>query len=506
MSRAPLAGAVLLLAIGGIGADCSGPNPGPTAPSREFRVELHAPHRGAQEQTSRSHPIADVVYWDGTDRQVDLELVQPVVMSASVQDDLTGLPVEAACTFLDAVGQLGDLGGETDTLGVVTKTLVPTTYDVLVAPECLLGEEVGRLLTDVTIRDSSTAAAPLDWSVAPAEVFRGRVDDISGDPVVGAVVTFFDAERPEYPLGVTVETGLDGEFDVFVPGGDARYDIVISTSGDGGASIGPIKLEDELVPLLGTRLVIEYPVLPITSLVGDVLAGNSTYAAGRVQVEGFVGPGEVIGSDFSGGWYRAEVPTNAQGRFFIDVPYGTYRIRAVPAYGDATVFDTGEVAVDFEPGVDVVDGIEVSLRPTLPALVQVFDPAGERIVGADLRFHMLTAPHYAFQRTTTAGVGGFFGTLPRGLYDVEVIPPTDEETDAKQWSRVRVTMDLTTSQTVLQVFLRRSDSFDGFVNGPAGGVPGVRVMMFDKDTGALVDETITNREVTPGFFRGLLPR
>ena len=80
MSRAPLAGAVLLLAIGGIGADCSGPNPGPTAPSREFRVELHAPHRGAQEQTSRSHPIADVVYWDGTDRQVDLELVQPVVM------------------------------------------------------------------------------------------------------------------------------------------------------------------------------------------------------------------------------------------------------------------------------------------------------------------------------------------------------------------------------------------------------------------------------------------
>ena len=506
MSRVGLGAAVLMLALGGIGADCGGPTPGPTVPSREFRVELHAPHRGAQEQTARSHPIADPVFWDGTDRQVDVELVQPVVMSAVVTDQLTDLPVEAACTFLDASGQLGDLGGETDTLGVVTKTLVPTRYDVLVAPDCLLGEEAGRLLTDVTIRDSSTASSPLNWSVSPSEVFRGRVDDISGAPVVGAVVTFFDADRPEYPLGVTVLTDAEGEFEAYVPGGDARYDIVIAGPSDGSVPIGPIKLEDEIVPLFGTRLVIEYPVLPVTRLIGEVLAGGSTYAAGRVQIEGFVGPGEVIGSDFSGGWFRAEVLTNAQGRFQIDVPYGRYRIRAVPAYADTTAFDAGEVAVEFEPGVDVVDGIEVALRTPLPALIQVFDPAGERVIGADLRLHMLTAPHYAFQRTTTLGVGGLVGTLPRGLYDVEVIPPRDDETNEKQWSNVRVTMDLTNNQTVLQVFLRRSDLFDGFVNGPAGGVPGVRVMMFDRDTGALLDETITNREVTSGFFRGLLPR
>jgi len=506
MNRAGLIAALMVLAVGGIGADCAGPAPGPTVPAREFRVELHAPHRGAQEQAARSHPVEDVVVWDGTGRQVDLELVQPVVMSAEVVDSLTDLPVEAACTFLDAPGQLGDLGGETDTLGLVTKTLVPSRYDVLVAPDCLLGEEVGRMLTDVTIRDSSTASDPLDWSVALAESFRGRVDFISGDPVVGALVTFFDSDRPEYPLGVTVVTDSAGEFEAFVPGGDALYDMVVSGPRDGSVPIGPIRLEDEPVPLLGTRLVLRYPVLPVTRLIGEVLAGGSTYAAGRVLVEGFVGPGEGIGSDFSGGWFRAEIQTNAQGRFQIDVPVGTYRIRAVPAYADAAAFDTGEATVEFEPGVDVVDGIEVALRTPIPALIQVFDPAGERVVGADLRLHMLSAPHFGFQRTTTAGVGGFFGTLPRGLYDVEVIPPADDETGEKQWSRVRVSMDLTNNQTVLQIYLRRSDSFDGFVNGPGGGVPGIRVLMFDRDTGALVDERITNSEVTPGFFRGFLPR
>jgi hypothetical protein len=140
------------------------------------------------------------------------------------------------------------------------------------------------------------------------------------------------------------------------------------------------------------------------------------------------------------------------------------------------------------------------------------------VIGAQLILQMRESPHYKFAEQTTSGPDGWVGRLMRGTYDVEVTPPPslDPETGELQKTHARVhgILDHSGNTSILQLFLRRSDPFEGFIYGPIDsspgavveGVPGVQVMMLEPDTGAVLDEAITARTNGAGFFRGLLPR
>jgi len=505
----PALPAVAALALLASAVDCdSGPGP---VPGRSFQAELYAPHIAQQDR--RSQPVPGVQFWDGTDRQVDIQMVAPVSIDARIVDDL-GAPVDGACVFLDAGGQLGDVGSETDSDGQAPLTIVPATYDVVVAPECLLGQTAALLFEEVLLNSQS---GPQTWPLAETHVFHGKVQYLGGDPIEGAVIGLYDAERPGRHVGISATTGADGRFLLQVPEG--TYHVLSSTPADGSVPIPPIRIDNQQLPYVdpeNTTLVIRYPDFNTATLAGDVFADDLTYTRGRVLVEGYVDPGPDP-DQFTGGFFRAETATDAQGRFELEVPPGTYTIRAWPAYDDSDCAPEGEDTrfcygatseVRQVEGGALVTDIRLQLPPAQIARIEVRENDGTEMVGATLLLRQLTAPHFAYRRQTSEEFGAWVGLLPAALYEVEVIPTTDPETGVKRYARTRATLDLTTSQSILQVYLRQSDVFDGFLFGPdLQGVPDMRVLMLDPETDVLLDETVTNDdEQTAGFFRGILPR
>ena len=502
-----------LLAIAAMvtAADCdSGPGP---VPGRSFKAELHGPHIAQQDR--RSQPVPGVLYWDGTDRQVDIQMIAPIILDAQVIDH-QGDPVGGACIFLNAGGQLGDVGSETDSSdGKAQLTIVPATYDVVVAPDCLLGSTASLLFEDLLLDGS--VISPIVWPLTETHVFHGKVQYDGGGPIDGAVIGLYDADRPERHTGVSAVTDSEGRFSLQVPEG--TYHVLASTPADGSVPIPPIRVDNQQLPYVdpeNTTLVIRYPAFTTATLSGDVFADDLTYTRGRILVEGYVEPGPDPGQ-FTGGFFRAETSTNAQGRFELAVPPGTYTIQAWPAYDDTDCAPEGEDTrfcygptseVRQVAGGALVNDITLQLPPSQIARVEVREPDGTAMVGATLLLRQLTAPHYAYRRRTSEDFEAWVGLLPAALYEVEVIPTTDPETGVERYARARASLDLTTSQSIIQVYLRRSDVFDGFLFGPGGqGVPDARVLVLDPETNVLWDETVTNDdEQTAGFFRGILPR
>jgi hypothetical protein len=507
----PLLAAAALLVFA-TGSDCESA-PGPV-PERVFQAELQAPHDS--QQTRRTQPVPGTLFWDGTDRQIDIQMVAPVTVDVVVRD-AEGEPVPGACIYLDAPGQLGDLGFQTEVSGAAageaSLTVVPATYDVLVAPDCLVGVSAARLIETVAL--DGTLPEPLDWGLPETFEVRGRVETIGGGgPVEGALITVFDAERPERHVGVSVLTEANGSFVFEVPQGG--YHIQASTDRAGSVPIPPIRVDNQQLPYdEGLTLVIRYPLFQPVTLSGQVFADDITYPHARVLVEGYVPPTPDPGQ-FTGGFFRAELETNAQGLFEVDVPRGSYTIKAWPSYDDSDCAPQGEdTRFCYGPGVatlDVQSGaslipVEVRLQAPKNARLEVLDPNNDPMEGAALLLRQLTSPHFAYRRATDDPQGGWFGALPEGIYEVEIIPTVDPDTGVKRYARSRSVLDLSGSDSIVQVYLRRSDTFDGFIFGPGGaGVPGVRVLMFDPADGTLWDETVTNDSDPAGFFRGLLPR
>ena len=511
---------LLLLAVATLASgqeQCGGVNPVTPVPPRSFRVELHAAHAG--QQNARSAPgVPSVATWSGrAEDQVDVQLVPPASMSGVVRDSALQ-SVGDACVFFDAGGQLGDVASVTDSSGLMSRLIVPATYDLVVAPDCLTGTGAAVVLEDQQLPVEGGGS---EWTLPQPAVFNGRVQTTGGIGIAGAVVSFYDAERPEQHLGVTVvpqdapeDQPLDkGRFSALVPA-EGRFDIVISAPGDGGVPLPPIRLVAEEVPDPGLSLVVRYPPIQTSTLRGVVQLpppSETSYANAetRVLVEGWVAAPLAPDSDFDGGYFRAEVPLDVGGggTFSLEVPEGSYRVAAIPAFEDLGRYDVGAVEIDVPGGVGDID-VEVPLADGVFTRIEVVD-GNNPISGARVELQMLTWPYFAFgNEAFLEDLGGFLGFLPRGNYRVEVTPPIDEETGAKRWARTSGTFEVGRGEaSVVQLFLRRSDQFEGFVfTGQTQGAGGVRVLMFDPADGALLDETITNSETSAGFFRGILPR
>jgi hypothetical protein len=527
-----------------LGSDCEGPNP--TYPEREFVAEIHAVGSlgdTRRSQLGRPHPanasdnpsplpgFPIPVFWPGTGTQVNIQMSPPVDLNVQLLD-AAGAPAEDSCLLLDGLGELADRGirGEPGS-GLVGKKVIAQEYAAALAPGCLLGERPLRRFEPLSVQSDIPVTEPLLLRAAEHVEVPGRVETVAGDPIEGAVLTLFGSAQPDDFLGVSLATASDGSFNLAVPAAPAdcgegknpncpTYDVLVSAPMDGSLPLPPIHLRNIVLPLGDDfTLLIRYPQLPTTTLRGTVvLSAGQTPFVTRLRIEGSIPPSPGGGHQFEGGLYRVEIATDAQGRFEIEVPAGDYNITAWPDYDEARTLDEGLLDFEVPAGVGLIDNLRLQIPLAGFARIEVRGEDGSSVIGADLVLQMRDPPHYRFAERTSAGLDGWAGALMRGTYDVEVIPPPEFNPETgemtKSHSRVHGVLEHNGESSILQLFLRRSDPFEGFIYGPATsatgapieGVPGVQVLMLDPQSGALLDEAITARENGAGFFRGLLPR
>ncbi len=483
------AGAGLLL----VGADCE--QTGPIAPARDYSFTLHDP--GPYQHSYRSQP-GETQNWNGRDLAFT-EMTAPVAVTGEVLHEDSS-PAGGVCVFLDGVGDLGDLSGVADSQGLFTQTILPSTYNLAIAPDCFTGTSPAEYLEDIELAGETSEP----WLLPTRSDVIGEVSDTAGNAIVGAIVSVYEAGRPDRPLGLTVATDSSGVFTFQVPPA-VRYDILVSSPPDGSVPIAPIRIDNQVLPLLaGLSMKIEYPSLPTAQVIGTLVQLGGVATTGRVRVEGWV-PAAAHGPQFSGGTFRAEFETDADGRWERELPRGSYRATAFPRHSNRSF---GTVSEDFDVvvGTDLVE-VELALPNSSIGRIEVSQSDGNPMVGAKLGIRMSSPPYYSYLETTDEE-GAWTGLLIPDIYDVEVIPPEQPETGEQRFARAHGTLDLLSPEPpIVSIQLRRSDLVDGFLYTVGqSGVRGVHVLLADPETGEIWDETVTNDGEFPGFFRATLPR
>lgn len=502
--------AVLLLAPLLMGAECDPPEP--TAPAREVGIELH--DGGPQRQGQRSQD-AGTLRWDGTSRLHFIGMEAPVsVEELRVVDGATGFPPPGQpCVFWDAVDPLRDAGVKADSVSSFSLSLLPGEYDVLVAPDCLVGSFAATRFEGESV---APGAASYVFELPAREPVSGRVVTTSGDSVEGAVVSVFPADRPEDPLGVTATTGVDGSFALQVPPG--QYTVVASTPAGGllpgGGAIAPKRLSPVTLPLpAGFDLLVRVPSLPTTPVRGALEERTGTLTAGRIRVEGFIAPIPLGDIDYEGGFFRAEFVSD-DGTWEVRLPPGDYEAIAWPPHaGGQRDPATGLLPIQDQDTARLAFAVEAAqpledlrLRYTDSTLVQVQvrEPGGGPAAGS-VSFRMDSAPHYQY-RYPLPESGDLSLLLMADTYRVEVLPAKDED-GSKRFARAHGTLDLTQGPASLALTLPPSDPYQARVLEPDGsGVGDLRIVVRDAETGEIVDDSLTAPAGVVGFYQGVLPR
>ena len=482
------------------------------APPRSFTVELH--NEGTR-AAMRSQPAGEHEWSGDIGDTVAVQMTAPVTARASVQavSLLDGsLPTEIA-VFLNGAGQLGDIGQELDSQLDFEEEVLPSTYDVLVAPDALLGRHAARFITPVTFQDDVPAASPLDWSLlAMSEVTGSVLYWNTDEPVPGAVVTVYRATEPRIPMGVTVVTDNSGTFRFEVPEGS--YDIVIAGPSDGSVPIPPVRLLNQRLPLFpGLTLRAEVPVIPVIPVRGRLVrAGSEVTVPGRLRLTGKLD--DLLGgaSGILLGRYQIEIETESDGSFEVALPLGDYEALAIPRYLADRFQNQGlgrrTFAVPF--GVASVEGLDITMESPVLVRIEAYQPSGAPMVGASVVMRMRAPPRYGWQHLTgTEGdlEGAFLGTVIPGDYDIELIPPPDADGNSRL-ARVQTQASLLTD-SVLQINARRSDRFQGLVFTEGEQTVGdVRVLIREPETGKLWDAAVTRGEgdTYRGVFEAVVPR
>lgn len=536
--------ALLLLSPWAVAADCEGPITG--VAERDFVASLYAPGTigdANRSQLGRPHPAnaGDVqdhlpgfptaVFWDGTQAQVNIQMSPSIDLSAQLLDE-NGGAAEDSCLILDGLGKLPDRGlrGEPVT-GLIGRSLVPGEYSAILAPDCFLSDRPAEWVDSLALIKSQQPGTELSFEALTSVSVAGRVEFTDGEPIDGAVLTLFSAVAPEQYLGSHSLSSADGGFSLTVPappddcGAEDRppcptYDVLVSTPRDGSIPLPPIRLQQlVLPPPSGGSLLVRYPPLPTTVLRGQVVvADDGTPFPTRLHIEGDIPEPPNLGHQFEGGLFRAELLTDAEGRFELEVPSGSYLLWTFPSYDDSSRFDRTELAIEVPPGVELLDGLEVGVPLASLARVEVVLPDGRDLSGADLILRMQEPPAYTFRRQTSSALGGWAGPLMSGTYDVEVIPPQTENIETgqleKTHARAHSVLNHGASTDILELQLQRADGLSGFVYGPVDSSPssateglgGLQVQLRDPASGELLDEAVTASGEGAGFFRAVLPR
>ena len=498
----------LLVILTSLGCDVEQPT---TSPPRRMSYSLY---EASSLSAERAQPTNEYS-WSGRESDtVAIQMTAPVTARANVTPSETSdgqLPDEIA-VFFDGAGQLGDFGNRLDSTAQFEQRVLPSTYDVLVAPDALLGRHAARLITPVPVIETIPTGEELVWALPEPEIVIGEVVTWNtGVPVPGAIVSVFRATEPRLPLGVTAVTGSDGTFAFEVPEG--RYDIVVSGPSDGSVVVAPVRRLDQQLPLFeGLSLRFEvWPVQPIPARGRLVRAGSADPVTGRVRIDGRVADPFNNATGIRTGRYRVELETESDGSWEVELPAGTYTATGIPRYavGQAPTRGIGNLEFDIPFGATSADGLDVSMPGPVTVRIEAYNPDGAPMIGATLLLRMHSAPRYAWRYVTGASgalEGAFVGQVIEDKYDIELIPPPDEDGKARL-ARVQVTQQLGPN-TLLQLSARRSDRFQGFVftanEQPAGDI---RVMVRDPDSGRLWDSVVTRDDsVFSGVFDAVVPR
>ena len=481
-----------------------------SAPPRTVAVELHDP--GANQTQTRSQP-AGTHNWSGqSDDIVYVQMTAPVTANAQVTPatNLAGDLPDEVVVFLDGAGQLGDLGRRVDSSGEFEEAVLPSTFDVLIAPDALLGRFPARLVTPVTFGPSGSADA-LNWELPEIELVEGTVKRRSGATVAGAIITVYRSQEPRLPVGVTVVSDSQGFFGFEVPPG--QYDLVVAGPSDGSVPIPTVRLRNQSLPLFqGVELLAVVPDIPVRTVRGQLTRGSGDPVAGRIRIEGIPVDIAAGGNPIPLGRYRVEFESESDGSWEIELPVGRYTTTAFPRYSAQPIgqtLSTGveEFVVPFE--AESVEDVTVVLPDATTVRIEAFNPAGSPMVGARLVIRIGSAPPYVWSQNTGAqGAvrGAWIGGLIPDVYDIELIPPPDED-GVPQLARVQARVEIHQEQ-VVTLQADRSDQFQGLVftegEEPVGDV---RVEFRDPETGDLYD-VATSRFAGDfrGLFQGVLPR
>lgn len=503
-----LLGLLLLGSVILTGCDTD-PLPAP-APTRQVMTSLHDP--GANQTQTRSQP-AGVHTWSGlADDIVYVQMTAPVSANAQVTaaTNLGGDLPDEVVVFLDGAGQLGDLGRRVDSSGEFEEAVLPSTFDVIIAPDALLGRFPMRLVTPVTF-NLGEAGEPLNWALPELELVEGTVKRRSGTTVAGAVITVYRSEEPRLPLGVTVVSDSQGFFGFEVPPGD--YDLVVAGPSDGSVPIPTVRLRDQSLPLFeGVALLAVVPDVAVRTVRGQLTRGSGDPVAGRIRIEGIPVDIAAGGNPIPMGRYRVEFESESDGSWEMDLPVGKYSITAFPRYSEQPIgqtLSTGIKAFEVPFGPESVEDVTVVLPDATTVRIEAFNPGGSPMVGARVVLRMGSAPRYVWSQITGAeGAvrGAWIGGLIPDVYDIELIPPPDEDGNPRI-ARVQTRVEILQEQ-VVTLQARRSDRFQGLVF-TAGEEPvgDVRIEFRDPDTGDLYDVSETRLGGDfKGLFEGVLPR
>lgn len=501
------AGLLALLALGLLGADCIPPDPG--VARRSAAIELHVARPRSTPHRSQD---AGVFTWDGTSRlhfvgSRDAADVEAEVAAGSVAGQM--------CVFLDGPGTLVDTSGWSASDGSFLTRVVPSVYDVLVAPDCLTGARASARFLEAPL--PSFLAEPLEWPLPAGEDIQGEVVDALGRPVRQAVVTLYRPGSPQTPLGISTLTDDDGFF--LVDAEPGTYTVVVSANAEGWLpdeqhpTIPPLRTTATLDPDSPVRLRLRVPSLQTVRVRGTLTERTGTLTAGRIRFEGYVAPLLQPGAEYPGGTFRAELFTD-DGTWEVDLPPGAWTATSWPPHAGATPDartgqlplqdqDRAELEFELSGGEGVLEDVELRFTDATLATLFVEEPDGGPAAG-DVSIWRVESPHYAYRYPLSGG--RVTVQLMAGTYDVDVHPARTSD-GQRRFPRGHGHLDLTAGPRTLTVRLPRGDPYQArVVDGSGEGLGDLRVVARDEETGRILDDSLTAPNGVRGYYGGLLPR
>jgi len=402
--------------------------------------------------------------------------------------------------------------------GVLVSGLVTDSSDLPVADVDLDFEDLSTGKTVFTPLDNTDATGRYAFVVPPASYevqFRPPETSLLAARQLDQVDVMVDVELPVVVLvqGVVVSgtvvddqggpaAGVNLDF-YSATTGDKTYTVRDDTDASGGYAIvvEPDTYEIRFLPPAASRLVptILYDVAATTDVVlPDVVMAVGWEVTGRVVDGGGVGIAGVDLDAFDGPTgarlLTVRDDTDADGRYRLVLPSGTYDLRYNPPSGSRLLPEqVVGVAVDADlelPDVTLEEGFLVS--------GSTVDSGGAPIADVDFDFIDTDTQAWLWLPNDDSDAAGQFAIgVPAGVYTIQLAPPRESNFLPVRLENVIVAQDVDLGALVLEL---GHALFGTAVDDAANELAGVDVDVFDEATGASV---FIEHDATDdvGFFR-----
>jgi hypothetical protein len=329
---------------------------------------------------------------------------QAFVISGTVRDNAsTAVPNVDVKLFTNTGVPIGIPPTATNGSGFYSISSIPSgTYQLLFTPPAQTGL-LHHLETDVSVTSDRTVNVTLQ----PGNIIQGYVLDTLGSPIAGIDINVYEnnGTKIETPGDNTDVTGF---YDVVVPNGNW---IVRWRSVDTLARWVPVEVYD--VNLNNTDTT-----LNVTLESGWFVSGTVTGPGAAPVVNGDLDFLDLAASLII---LTLDDNTNAQGKYKVLVPPGTYDVTAAGPTGSGLF-----------PGTQT--GVLISGDKTIDfSLVQAFTLSGtlktasnQPIVGADIDVRDSVTGVKLVTPGDNTGVGGAYSvSVPAGVFDIDYQPAVD---------------------------------------------------------------------------------